>query len=109
MYWKVSAFLKCVLTSTIDSAVVYFCNLCFFTFVALSLMGHRTMERSLSLLGKSLIINVPGFSKFTYLARVLPMPSWVLTSINALVWPFLCESRMETSQLMYCAGLAALY
>ena len=52
--------------------------------------------RSLSLLGKSLIINVLGFSKFTYLARVLPMPSWVLTSINALVWPFLWGSRMET-------------
>ena len=52
--------------------------------------------RSLSLLGKSLIINVLGFSKFTYLARVLPMPSWVLTSINALVWPFLWGSKMET-------------
>ena len=24
------------------------------------------------------------------------MPSWVLTSINALVWPFLRGSRMET-------------
>ena len=24
------------------------------------------------------------------------MPSWVLTSINALVWPFLWGSRMET-------------
>ena len=45
--------------------------------------------RSLSLLCKSLIVNVLGFSKFTYLARVLPIPSWVLTSINALVWPFL--------------------
>ena len=45
--------------------------------------------RSLSLLRESLIINVLGFSKFTYLARVLPMQSWVLTSINALVWPFL--------------------
>ena len=42
--------------------------------------------RSLSLLGKSLIINVLGFSKFTYLARELPMPSWVLTSINALTF-----------------------
>ena len=41
-------------------------------------------SRSLSLLGKSLIINVLGFSKFTYLAKVLAIPSWVLTSINAL-------------------------
>ena len=52
--------------------------------------------RSLYLLGKSLIINVLGFSKFTYLARVLPMPSWLLTNINALVWPFLWGSRIET-------------
>ena len=53
-------------------------------------------SRSLSLLGKSLIINFLGSSKFTHLARVLAMPSWVLTGINALVWPFLWGSRMGT-------------
>ena len=35
--------------------------------------------RSLSFVGKALIINVLGASKFWFLARVLPTPEWVIT------------------------------
>ena len=52
--------------------------------------------RSLSLLGKGLIINTLGFSKLLYLARVLIVPSWVFAQINAIIWPFLWGCRMET-------------
>ena len=53
-------------------------------------------SRSLSLLGKALIINVLGFSKLLYLAKVLLVPSWVFTRINSIVWPFLWGCKMET-------------
>ena len=52
--------------------------------------------RSLSLLGKGLIINTLGFSKLLYLARVLLVPPWVFARINTTVWPFLWGCRMET-------------
>ena len=45
--------------------------------------------RSLSLLGKALIINVLGLSKLLYLAKVLIVPSWVFAHVNSIVWSFL--------------------
>ena len=42
-------------------------------------------SRSLSLLGKALIINTLGLSKLVYLAKVLILPDWVLTRVNALI------------------------
>ena len=53
-------------------------------------------SRSLSLLGKSLVVNVSGLSKLVYLARVFVLPSWVLSCVNRLTWPFIWNSRMET-------------
>ena len=35
-------------------------------------------SRSLSLLGKALVVNVLGLSKLIYLARVLVLPAWLL-------------------------------
>ena len=52
--------------------------------------------KSLSLLGKGLVINTLGFSKLLYLARVLLVPPWVFARLNAIVWPFLWGCRMET-------------
>ena len=52
--------------------------------------------RSLSLLGKGLIINTLWFSKLLYLARVLLVPPWVFARINTIVWPFLWRCRMKT-------------
>ena len=45
-------------------------------------------SRSLSFLGKCLIVNVIGLSKFYYLARVLLLPEWVSRRVNQLIWPF---------------------
>ena len=53
-------------------------------------------SRSLSFVGKALVINVVGLTKFYYLARVLMVPEWVLSRVNALIWPFLWGSKMET-------------
>ena len=59
-------------------------------------------SRSLSFIGKSLIINTLGLSKLTYLATVLTVPKWVLTRINELIWPFLWGCRIETVSRQSC-------
>ena len=64
-------------------------------------------SRSLSLIGKSLIINTLGLSKLTYLATVLTVPKWVLGKINDLVWPFLWGSRIQTVSRQSCYQPAA--
>ena len=59
-------------------------------------------SRSLSLVGKSLIVNVLGISKLLYLATFLCIPKWVLTKINDLIWPFIWGSRIETVSRLAC-------
>ena len=59
-------------------------------------------SRSLSLIGKSLIINVLALSKLLYLAKVLIPPSWVFARINQLIWPFLWGSKIETVSRNTC-------
>ena len=53
-------------------------------------------SRSLSFVGKSLIVNTLGISKLLYLATILPVPNWVVSEVNNLIWPFLgdAESRL---------------
>ena len=52
--------------------------------------------RSLSYVGKALIINVIGASKFWFLARVLPTPEWVISRFKTIVFSFLWNSKIET-------------
>ena len=52
-------------------------------------------SRSLSFVGKVLILNVLGLSKLLYLSRVLIPPRWVLDKYNSLIWPFLWGAKME--------------
>lgn len=59
-------------------------------------------SRSLSLVGKSLIVNVLGLSKFFYLAKVLKPPSWVFSRVNSLIWPFIWGSKIETVSRNTC-------
>ena len=59
-------------------------------------------SRSLSLVGKSLIVNTLGISKLLYLATILTVPRWVISDLNNLVWPFLWGCRMETVSRQSC-------
>ena len=52
--------------------------------------------------GKALVVNVFGLSKLIYLARVPVLPVWVLSRVNWLIWPFICNSRMETVSRNTC-------
>lgn len=53
-------------------------------------------SRSLSLVGKAMIINIIGLSKFFHLASVLLLPDWVVRRVNQIIWPFLWGSQLET-------------
>ena len=59
-------------------------------------------SRSLSFVGKSLIVNTLGISKLTYLASVLTVPKSVINKVNQLVWPFLWGSKIETVSRQSC-------
>ena len=52
-------------------------------------------SRFLSMVGKSLVINVLGVSKLLYLAHVLVTPRWVIDRLNSLIWNFLRGSKIE--------------
>lgn len=52
-------------------------------------------SRSLSMVGKSLIINTLGVSKLLYLSRILITPRWVIDRYNGLIWNFLWGSKIE--------------
>ena len=58
--------------------------------------------RSLSLVGKTLIINLLGASKFWHLAKIFRIPKWVISEYNKLVWPFLWGSKIETVSCKNC-------
>ena len=53
-------------------------------------------SRSLSFVGKALIINTLGASKFWFLAKLLPTPEWVISRFKMLVFNFLWNSKIET-------------
>lgn len=53
-------------------------------------------SRSLSLIGKVMLINIIGLSKFFYLASILLLPDRVVHRVNQITWPFLWGLRLET-------------
>ena len=50
---------------------------------------------SLSQVGRSLIVNTLGASKFWFLAKILPMPPWVATSFKRLVYQFIWGTKLN--------------
>ena len=63
---------------------------------------HLWKLRSLSLVGKTLIINLLGASKFWHLPKIFRIPKWVISEYNKLVWPFLWGSKIETVSRKNC-------
>ena len=53
-------------------------------------------NRSLSMIGKVLVLNILGFSKLLFVSSTLSPPRWVYDRINQIIWPFLWGSRIET-------------
>ena len=70
-------------------------------------------SRTLSLKGKSLIVNTIGASGLWYTATVLPMPDWVATRVNKAIYDFLWNGKTvlvkrKTCQLPFHHGSLAV-
>ena len=52
--------------------------------------------RSLSLVGKVLVVNLLAASKFQFIGKVLPTPERVVSRLKKFVFPFLWGSKIET-------------
>ena len=59
-------------------------------------------QRDLSFLGRSMILNVLGVSRFWHVAKVLLPPRWVSLEYKRAVWPFIWKSNTETVSRKHC-------
>ena len=59
-------------------------------------------QRDLSFLGRGMILNVLGLSRFWHVAKVLLPPSWVSLEYKKAVWPFIWKSKSETVSRKRC-------
>ena len=59
-------------------------------------------RRSLSLVGRALLVNALGLSKLNYLATVLIVPDWVKHKVNYLIWPFIWRKKFEPVARQTC-------
>lgn len=64
-------------------------------------------SRELSFVGRSMILNVLGASRFWHVAKILPPPVWVLDSYKCITWPFIWKGKMECiSRERLCAPMS---
>ena len=59
-------------------------------------------QRQLSFLGRALIVNILGASRFYHVAKILSPPSWVCERFDRLVWSFVWKGRMENVSRKRC-------
>ena len=52
-------------------------------------------QRELSFVGRALIVNVLGVSRFYHVAKIISPPNWVCERLKRLVWSFIWKGRME--------------
>ena len=52
-------------------------------------------SRDLSFVGRAMIVNVLGASRFWHVAKILPPPGWVVDNYSSIVWPFVWKGKME--------------
>jgi len=61
-------------------------------------------SRELSFIGRSMILNVLGASRFWHVAKVLVPPNWVLDSYKSITWPFIWKGKMECISRERCCA-----
>ena len=63
-------------------------------------------QRDLSLIGRSLIVNVFRASHLCHVTKVIPPPSWVHDKFKSLIWPFIWNGKMENVSRDRCCAPA---
>ena len=70
----------------------------------LELVLNLWKQRELSFLGRALIINVLGVSRFYHIAKIISPPNWVCERLYRLVWSFIWKGRMENISRKRCCA-----
>ena len=60
-------------------------------------------QRDLSFIGRGMIVNVLGASRFWHVANVLRPPTWVCDDFKRAVWPFVWKSKSEMVSRQRCS------
>ena len=61
-------------------------------------------QRELSFIGRAMIVNVLGASRFWHTAKVLIPPRWVIDRYNKIVWRFIWKGKMENVSRQRCCA-----
>ena len=61
-------------------------------------------QRELSFVGRALIINVLGVSRFYHVAKIISPANWVCETHNRLVWSFIWKDRMQNVSRKRCCA-----
>ena len=70
----------------------------------LELVLNLWKQRHLSFLGRALIVNVLGASRFYHVAKIISPPNWVCKRFDRLVWPFIWKGKMENVSRKRCCA-----
>ena len=61
-------------------------------------------QRDLSFLGRAMIVNALGASRFWHTAKILIPPNWVHERFNSIIWPFIWKGKMENVSRQRCCA-----
>ena len=64
-------------------------------------------SRELSFIGRSMIVNILGASRFWHVAKILPPANWILDSYKSIVWPFIWKGKIEPISRDRCCAPAS--
>ena len=70
----------------------------------LELVLNLWKRRDLSFLGRALIVNVLGASRFYHVAKIISLPNWVCKRFDRPVWSFIWKGKMENVSRKRCCA-----
>ena len=70
----------------------------------LELVLNLWKQRDLSFLGRALIVNILGASRFYHVAKIISPPNWVCERFDRLVWSFIWKGKMENVSRKRCCA-----
>lgn len=61
-------------------------------------------QRDLSFIGRTMILNVLGASRFWDVAKIFSPPSWLVDWYKSITWPFIWKGKMECISRERCCA-----
>ena len=64
-------------------------------------------QRELSFIGRAMIVNVLGASRFWHVAKIVSPPNWVCERFDRLVWTFFWKGKIKNASRKLCRAPVA--